>query len=241
MRHLKSGRKLKRTHSHRIALLKNLATSLFEHKKIETTTAKAKELRPYAEALITKAKHALQNEKGGKLPAGQTVDIHNRRIVAKHVQTKAVLQELFDTIAPMVETREGGYCRIVKTGFRRGDATQTSIIELVDWSAPQDGATSKKARKATKKPKAKAVAAKATPEHADHKEPKAPKAPKAAKVVEEHVAEPEAVVAPVVAVVEEAPVAAPVVEEVAPIVATEVTVEPVKDEAPAPEPEEPKE
>jgi len=232
MRHLKSGRKLKRTHSHRIALLKNLATSLFEHKKIETTTAKAKELRPYAEALITKAKHALQNEKGGKLPAGQTVDIHNRRIVAKHIQTKAVVQELFDTIAPMVETREGGYCRITKTGFRRGDATQTSIIELVDWSAPQDGATSKKARKATKKPaKVKATAAKTAPEHADHKEPKATKAPKAAKVVEEHAAEPEAVAtpieaAPVVAVVEETPVAAPVTEEVAPIAATEVTPEP---------------
>ena len=162
MRHLKSGRKLKRTSSHRKALLKNLASALFEHKKVSTTVAKAKELRPYAEQLITKAKHALQNEKQGALPQGQTIDIHNRRIVARHIAKKAVLQELFDTIAPMVETRQGGYCRIVKTGFRRGDAGQTAVIELVDWSAPQDGATSKKSKKkATGKAKKAAAASKA--------------------------------------------------------------------------------
>ena len=162
MRHLKSGRKLKRTSSHRKALLKNLASALFEHKKVSTTVAKAKELRPYAEQLITKAKHALQNEKQGVLPQGQTVDIHNRRIVARHIAKKAVLQELFDTIAPMVETRQGGYCRIVKTGFRRGDAGQTAVIELVDWSAPQDGATSKKSKKkATGKAKKTTAASKA--------------------------------------------------------------------------------
>ena len=143
MRHLKSGRKLKRTSSHRKALLRNMATSLFEHKKVFTTEAKAKELRPYAEALITKAKHALVNEKQGLLPEGQKVDIHNRRVVARHIFSKAVLQELFDTIAPLVEDRPGGYTRIIKTGFRRGDAGRTAVIELVDWSAPQDGAVSK--------------------------------------------------------------------------------------------------
>lgn len=153
MRHLKSGRKLKRTSSHRKALLKNMATSLFEHKKLFTTEAKAKELRPYAEVLITKAKHALSNEKQGALPNGQTVDIHNRRVVGRSIRNKAVLQELFDTIAPMVEERQGGYTRIVKTGTRRGDAGRTAIIELVDWAAPQDGAVNKKSRR---KPGAKA-------------------------------------------------------------------------------------
>jgi len=153
MRHAKRGRKLNRTSSHRKALLRNMATSLFEHKRLSTTVSKAKELRPYAEQLITKAKHALENEKAGKLPEGQTVDIHNRRMVAKHLMSKAVLQELFDTIAPMVEERNGGYCRIIKTGFRRGDAAQTAIIELVDWSAPQDGATGTKKKKSTAKPK----------------------------------------------------------------------------------------
>lgn len=155
MRHAKKGRKLKRTASHRKALLRNLATSLFEHKKLSTTVSKAKELRPYAEQLITRAKHALVNEKLGKLPENQTVDIHNRRMVGRHIANKAVLQELFDTIAPMVEERQGGYCRIIKTGFRRGDAAQTAIIELVDWSAPQDGAVSKKSKKKATATKAK--------------------------------------------------------------------------------------
>lgn len=147
MRHLKSGRKLKRNSSHRKALLNNLATSLFEHKKIVTTEAKAKELRAFAEGLITKAKHALRNEKLGLLPEGHKVDIHNRRIVGKFIRNKAVLQELFDTIAPMVEERPGGYTRVVKLGSRRGDGSPTAIIELVDWSAPQDGAVSTKSRR----------------------------------------------------------------------------------------------
>lgn len=136
-------------------MLRNLATSLFEHKKVSTTVSKAKELRPYAEQLITRAKHALANEKSGNLPENQTVDIHNRRMVGRYITNKAVLQELFDTIAPMVEERQGGYCRIIKTGFRRGDAAQTAIIELVDWSAPQDGAVSKKSKKKATATKAK--------------------------------------------------------------------------------------
>lgn len=142
MRHLKSGRKLKRTSSHRKALMKSLATALFQYKKISTTEAKAKELRPFAERLITKAKHAIAREKQNALPEGQTIDIHSRRVVARYIRSKAVLQELFDTIAPTVENRQGGYTRIIKTGTRRGDAAKTAIIELVDWSAPQDGATS---------------------------------------------------------------------------------------------------
>ncbi|MCK5740592.1 MAG: 50S ribosomal protein L17 [Chlorobi bacterium] len=157
MRHQKRGRKLNRTSSHRKALMRNMATSLFEHKKIETTEAKAKELRPYAEQLITRAKHALVNEKSGNLPEGHTIDIHNRRMVGRFVRTKAVLQELFDVIGPMVEERNGGYTRIIKSGFRRGDAGQRAIIELVDFAAPQDGASSmtgkkKKTKKVQTKP-----------------------------------------------------------------------------------------
>ncbi|MBI5324018.1 MAG: 50S ribosomal protein L17 [Ignavibacteriae bacterium] len=147
MRHQVRGRKLKRTASHKKALMKNLATALFEHKHVRTTLAKAKELRPYAEQLITKAKKALQNEKGGLLPEGQKVDVHSRRIVGRDITNKAVLQELFDTIAPLVEERPGGYCRITKLGTRRGDAGDAAVIELVDWSAPQDGTASLKARK----------------------------------------------------------------------------------------------
>jgi large subunit ribosomal protein L17 len=149
MRHLKSGRKLKRTSSHKKALLRTLATSLFEHKRIATTEAKAKELRPYAERLITKAKHALLREKQGLLPDGQTIDIHNRRIVYRDIRNKGVLEELFDSIAPTVEDRPGGYTRIIKTGFRRGDGGRTAIIELVDWAEPQDGAVGLKGKKRT--------------------------------------------------------------------------------------------
>lgn len=147
MRHLVRGRKFNRTKSHRDAMLNNIATALFEHKKIYTTEAKAKEVKMLAEKLITKAKHALANEKQGTLPKGQTIDIHNRRIVAKNIRNKAVIQELFDAIAPAVENRNGGYTRIVKTGIRRGDGGRTAIIELVDWSAPQDGTISNKPAK----------------------------------------------------------------------------------------------
>ena len=163
MRHLVSGRKLGRTSSHRRALMCNMATSLFLHKKIHTTEAKAKELRGFAEKLITKAKHALAREKQGLLPTGQKIDIHNRRIVAKDIRKKAALQELFDSIAPVVEQRNGGYTRVIKTGFRHGDGGHTAIIELVDWSAPVDGAISanRKRKKSTKPttPKAEAPVA----------------------------------------------------------------------------------
>ncbi len=155
MRHLKSGWKLKRTSSHRKALLRNLATELLEHKRIETTVVKAKALRPFVEKLITKAKRALLRERQNLLPAGHKVDIHTRRIVGRFVSNKAVLQELFDTIAPVIVERPGGYVRIVKTGFRRGDASEMAVVELVDWGAPQDGAVSKRA-KAKAKPRQKA-------------------------------------------------------------------------------------
>lgn len=192
MRHLVSGRKLKRTHSHRIALMKNMATSLFEHKRIETTEAKAKELRPYAESLITKAKVALAREKQGLLPDGQKIDVHSRRIVGRHIQNKAVLQELFDAIAPVVESRNGGYTRIIKTHIRRGDAGRAAIIELVDWSAPQDGLSSLKGKK--KKVTPKKVA------------PKAEVVATPAPVVEAPIEEVAPIVEEVLNVVEETPV-----------------------------------
>ena len=147
MRHNVSGRKFNRTKSHRDAMLANMASSLLEHKKVRTTEAKAKELRPFVEVLITKAKYALVREKQNLLPEGQTVDIHNRRLVYRIIRNKGVIQELFDAIAPTVESRNGGYCRITKTGTRRGDAARTAIIELVDWSSPVDGAVSTKKRK----------------------------------------------------------------------------------------------
>lgn len=193
MRHNYAGRKLGRTASHKRALLVNLATSLFEHKRVVTTVAKAKELRPFAEHLITRARNAYKAEKAGTITG---VDVHSRRMVGRFIRNKAVLQELFDTIAPLVAERNGGYTRITKLGIRRGDNAPEAMIELVDWSNPQDGRVSAKTRKETKvaKPKPRAT-------------------PKAAPKVAEPVAEPvDEVVEEVVSegvdeVVAEAPVA----------------------------------
>lgn len=173
MRHLKSGRKLGRTWSHRKALLGNLATSLIVHdsKSIRTTLAKAKELRPFIEKLITKAKHAYARERSGVLPDGH-VDVHQRREVGRVIHDKGALQELFDVIAPAVAERNGGYTRIIKLGQRRGDGAEEAIIQLVDWSAQQDGNVSlrdkkkkpaRKARPAAPKAQAAAVVAESAP------------------------------------------------------------------------------
>jgi len=116
VRHRKKGRQLSRTSSHRKATLRNLATSLFQHERIETTTAKAKELRPYAERLITLARRG---------------DLHARRLAAMKIQDRQVLGKLFDDIAPRYTERPGGYTRILKLGNRRGDAAEMSLIELV--------------------------------------------------------------------------------------------------------------
>ncbi len=149
MIHRRVGRKLGRTWSHKKALMCNMATDLFLHKKIVTTEAKAKELRPFAEALITRARIALRNEQNGILPNSRpnkngeviksTTDFNQRRQVGRFIKNKAVLQELFDTIAPAVLTRDGGYTRIIKLGPRRGDGGKEAIIELVDFALPQDG------------------------------------------------------------------------------------------------------
>ena len=116
MRHRKKGRQLSRTRSHRKATLRNLAPSLFRHERIETTTAKAKELRPYAERLITLARRG---------------DVHSRRLAATKIQDREVLGKLFDDIAPRYMERPGGYTRVLKLGNRKGDAAEMSLIELV--------------------------------------------------------------------------------------------------------------
>jgi large subunit ribosomal protein L17 len=116
VRHRKKGRQLSRTRSHRKATLRNMATSLFLHERIETTTAKAKELRPYAERLITLARRG---------------DVHARRLVSMKIQDRQVLGKLFDDIAPRYMERPGGYTRVLKLGNRKGDAAEMSLIELV--------------------------------------------------------------------------------------------------------------
>lgn len=116
MRHRNKGRKLSRTHTHRKALLRNMATSLFRHERIETTTAKAKELRPVAERLITLARRG---------------DVHARRLAGRKIQDRDVLGKLFDDIAPRYAERPGGYTRILKLGHRKGDGAEMSLIELV--------------------------------------------------------------------------------------------------------------
>ena len=109
MRHRNSGRKLGRTASHRTALFRNMATSLFRHERIETTDAKAKELRSFAEQLITVAKRGVA--------AGGPAALHARRLAAADIADKDVLKKLFDTLAPRFAARPGGYVRIIKAGF----------------------------------------------------------------------------------------------------------------------------
>ncbi len=147
MRHRKTGRKLKRTASHRKALLNSLSTSLLRHKKIQTTLAKAKETQRQVEAIITRAKHALGAEGDGKAK-----NIHARREVARTVKDRAVVKSLFEEIAPKVATRPGGYTRIVKLGQRQGDGAQVAVIELVDFNLA-DSTGSAKAKRSRKKSK----------------------------------------------------------------------------------------
>lgn len=120
MRHRKKGRKLNRTAAHRKATLRNMATSLFRHERIETTTAKAKELRPFAERIISLAKRG---------------DLHSRRLAARKIQDREVLGKLFTDLGPRFAERPGGYTRIRKLGNRRGDAAEMALIELVDKSS----------------------------------------------------------------------------------------------------------
>src|SRR3954447_543295 len=125
MRHRVSHRKLGRVTEHRIAMLRNQASALLLHERIETTVPKAKELRPFVERIITLAKRGIAAGDGhGK-------SLHARRLVLRDIQDRDVVSKLFDTIAPRFEGRPGGYTRILRVGFRRGDAADVALIELV--------------------------------------------------------------------------------------------------------------
>ncbi len=117
MRHRAKGRQLSRTSTHRRAMLNNMATSLFEHGRVITTEAKAKELRPFAEKLITLARRG---------------DLHARRLVERKIKDREVLGRLFSEIGPRFAARPGGYIRILKLGHRPGDGADVARIELLD-------------------------------------------------------------------------------------------------------------
>jgi large subunit ribosomal protein L17 len=121
MRHRKSGRHLNRTSAHRQAMFKNMAVSLVEHEVIKTTLPKAKELRRFAEPLITLAKEDT---------------VANRRLAFARTRSKAAVGKLFNELGPRYETRPGGYIRILKCGFRAGDNAPMAIVELVDRPLP---------------------------------------------------------------------------------------------------------
>src|SRR5687768_18516972 len=114
MRHRNKGRKFSRTAEHREAMLRNMATSLFLHGRIETTVEKAKDLRGFAEPLITKAKRG---------------DLHARRLVARKIKNAEALQKLFTEIGPRYAERPGGYTRVLRTRHRSGDAADLALIE----------------------------------------------------------------------------------------------------------------
>jgi len=152
MRHGKKFNHLGRKKGDRRALLRNMSISLIEHKRINTTLAKAKALRVYIEPLITKSK---------------TNDTHSRRVVFGYLQNKDAVNELFSTVSEKVGDRPGGYTRIIKTGFRKGDAAETAMIELVDFNetmlnAPKAGAKKSRRRRGGGSKKAAAAAAAAT-------------------------------------------------------------------------------
>lgn len=131
MRHQKTGRKLGRNSSHRKAMFRNMVTSLFKYEQLETTDAKAKELKPIAEKLITLAK------KG---------DLHSRRLALSYMKDKTVTHRLFEELKDRYTNRQGGYIRIIKKGVRRGDGASLSIIQLL----PEEIKKKKKGGKKTK-------------------------------------------------------------------------------------------
>lgn len=141
MRHNKAVNHLGRKSGHRKALLANLASSLILHKRINTTVAKAKALRSYVEPLITKSKEDTT---------------HSRRVVFSYLKDKNAVAELFRTIAPKIAERPGGYTRVLHTGFRRGDAAEMALIELVDFNeAALASAAKTEAKKTTRRSRAK--------------------------------------------------------------------------------------
>lgn len=140
MRHNKAINHLGRKSGHRKALLSNMASSLILNKRIVTTVAKAKALKPYVEPLITKSKEDTT---------------HSRRIVFSYLKSKEAVTELFRNIAPKVANRPGGYCRILHVGFRQGDAAEMALIELVDFNEAALASAPKEAKKTTRRSRAK--------------------------------------------------------------------------------------
>ncbi len=140
MRHNKAGRRLGRTTSHRVAMFRNMVTSLFNHEKITTTDSKAKELRSIAEKMIT---------------LGKRGDLHAMRQAASYIRDKSTVTKLFTTIAPRYKDRQGGYTRIIKLSIRQGDNAPVSLIELVEEELTVKAPTKKApAKKAAAKPAA---------------------------------------------------------------------------------------
>jgi len=159
MRHRVAHRKLGRVTPHRKALLRNLATALFEKERIRTTLPKAKELRPYAEKLITLAKR----EEGR---------LHARRQAARHIQDPAVVKKLFDTIGARFATRPGGYTRILRLGTRQGDGAEMAYLELVGYEYKPAGKPEKgAAKKDEPRDEKKEAAAKGEAKKAEGKKP----------------------------------------------------------------------
>ena len=147
MRHRVAHRKLGRVTEHRIAMLRSQAERLIRYEHIQTTVPKAKELRPFVERLITIAKRGL----AGGSANGKT--LHARRLVLQDIQDRDVVAKLFDTIAPRFEARPGGYTRILRLGYRRGDSAEVAQIELVGSEFNPNADTEKTAASDEKKPK----------------------------------------------------------------------------------------
>ena len=124
MRHRNQGRKLNRTPTHRAALLSSLASALIKHEQIATTLPKAKELRRVTDRLITLAKRG---------------DLHARRLAFARIRDEAMVAKLFDTLGPRYAARPGGYTRVMKAGFRYGDAAPMAVIELIDRDTAAKG------------------------------------------------------------------------------------------------------
>lgn len=164
MRHRVAHRKLGRTSSHRMALLRNLATSLLDKERIRTTLVKAKELRPFAEKLITLARRD-ENR------------VHARRLAARHIRDNEVLKKLFDTLGPRFAGRHGGYSRILKLGARQGDGAEMAILELVG-SEFKPKAQEDKAKKGGKDAAPAEKAEKKADKKADKKPAETPEKPK---------------------------------------------------------------
>jgi large subunit ribosomal protein L17 len=151
MRHRVAHRKLGRVTEHRIAMLRNQATALLRHEHLTTTVPRAKELRPFVERLITIAKRGLAD---GNANARA---LNARRLVMHDVQDREVVSKLFDTLAPRFETRPGGYTRLLRLGFRKGDAAEVAQIELIGSEFNPRAAAEAEAKKAEAAPKAKGV------------------------------------------------------------------------------------